>query len=47
LTGRAARPGSRDGILEVFKEEDAPPPWSELESGGYLIDDAITPLELF
>lgn len=47
LTGRTARPGSNDGFFEVFKEEDAPPPWSELESGGYSGEGASTPLELF
>ncbi|WP_052185309.1 penicillin-binding protein 1A [Halopseudomonas pelagia] len=34
-TGRTARPGSSNGFFEVFKEEDAPPPWDEIESGAY------------
>lgn len=46
-TGRAARPGSSAGYFEVFKEEDAPPPFSELDDNGYSADDAETPLELF
>ncbi|SDT90772.1 penicillin-binding protein 1A [Halopseudomonas salegens] len=46
-TGRTARPGSSDGYFEVFKEEDAPPPFSELEAGGYTGEGASTPLELF
>ena len=46
-TGRTARPGSNNGYFEVFKEEDAPPPFSELDAGGYSSDGASTPLELF
>jgi len=46
-TGRSARPGTPGAFLEIFKEEDMPPPYSELESGGYSSDDAMTPLELF
>ncbi|PKM29372.1 MAG: peptidase [Gammaproteobacteria bacterium HGW-Gammaproteobacteria-11] len=46
-TGRSARPGSGEGFFEVFKEEDAPPPFSELDAGGYSSDGAVTPLELF
>lgn len=46
-TGRSARPGTPGAFLEIFKEEDMPPPYSELESGGYSSDDALTPLELF
>jgi penicillin-binding protein 1A len=46
-TGRAARPGSSAGYFEVFKEEDAPPPYSELDDNGYNVEDAETPLELF
>ncbi|MEH6686431.1 MAG: penicillin-binding protein 1A [Halopseudomonas sabulinigri] len=45
-TGRSAPPGS-NGIMEIFKQEDAPPPYSELELGGYDSDGAVTPLELF
>ncbi|PAU88188.1 peptidase [Pseudomonas sp. WN033] len=47
LTGRAARPGSNGAFLEVFKEEDAPPPWDELDSGAYPVSDSMAPLELF
>ncbi|TVP90299.1 MAG: penicillin-binding protein 1A [Pseudomonadaceae bacterium] len=46
-TGRSARPGSSNGYFEVFKDEDAPPPYSELDHGGYSSDGASTPLELF
>ncbi|SDT26260.1 penicillin-binding protein 1A [Halopseudomonas xinjiangensis] len=46
-TGRSTRPGSTDGYFEVFKDEDAPPPFSELDDNGYSVDDAATPLELF
>ena len=46
-TGRATRPGSSAGYFEVFKDEDAPPPFSELDDNGYRVDDAETPLELF
>lgn len=34
-TGRAARPGTTNGFFEIFKEEDAPPPWDEIDSGSY------------
>ena len=47
LTGRSARPGTPGAFLEIFKEEDVPPPASELDSGGYSSDGGITPLELF
>ncbi|HDZ56938.1 MAG TPA: penicillin-binding protein 1A [Pseudomonas xinjiangensis] len=47
VTGRSARPGSPNGFFEVFKEEDAPPSFSELDSNGYNEEDAVTPLELF
>ena len=47
LTGRSARPGTPGAFLEIFKEEDVPPPFSELDSGGYSSDGGITPLELF
>ncbi|SDS81627.1 penicillin-binding protein 1A [Halopseudomonas litoralis] len=47
MTGRSARPGTPGAFLEVFKEEDVPPPTSELEAGGYSSDGGITPLELF
>ncbi|MFO7704258.1 MAG: penicillin-binding protein 1A [Halopseudomonas sp.] len=33
--GRAARPGASGGFFEVFKEEDAPPAWDEIDSGTY------------
>jgi len=46
-TGRTARPGSNDALFEVFKEEDAPPSFSELDAGGYSSEGAVTPLELF
>ncbi|WP_373187178.1 penicillin-binding protein 1A [Halopseudomonas sp.] len=46
-TGRTARPGSDDALFEVFKEEDAPPSYSELDAGGYSSEGAVTPLELF
>ena len=46
-TGRVARPGTPGAFLEIFKEEDMPPSYSELEIGGYSNDDALTPLELF
>ncbi|QJD59448.1 penicillin-binding protein 1A [Pseudomonas sp. gcc21] len=46
-TGRSARPGSNDSILEIFKEEDAPPSFGELDDNGYRDDGAVTPLELF
>ncbi|QIB49954.1 penicillin-binding protein 1A [Pseudomonas sp. OIL-1] len=46
-TGRSARPGSNDSILEIFKEEDAPPSFSEIDDNGYRDDGAVTPLELF
>lgn len=46
-TGRSARPGSTSGILEVFKEEDAPPSYDEIDANGYRDDGAVTPLELF
>ena len=45
-TGRSAPPGS-NGIMEIFKQEDAPPPYSELGLGGYDSEGAVTPLELF
>ena len=47
MTGRSARPGTPGAFLEIFKEEDVPPPTSELEAGGYSSDGGITPLELF
>ena len=47
LTGRSARPGTPGAYLEIFKEEDVPPPASELDSGGFSSDGGITPLELF
>ena len=47
LTGRSARPGTPGAYLEIFKEEDIPPPASELDAGGYSSDGGITPLELF
>ncbi len=47
LTGRSARPGTPGAYLEIFKEEDIPPPASELDTGGYSGDGGITPLELF
>ena len=34
-TGRTSRPGASDGFFEIFKEEDAPPAWDEIESGAY------------
>ena len=46
-TGRTARPGTPGTLLEIFKEEDVPPSYSELELGGYSTEDALTPLELF
>ena len=46
-TGRSARPGAPGTLLEIFKEEDMPPSYSELEIGGYSTEDALTPLELF
>ncbi len=46
-TGRTARPGSDNAVFEVFKEEDAPPSFSELDAGGYSSEGAVTPLELF
>ncbi|MEH6563823.1 MAG: penicillin-binding protein 1A [Halopseudomonas sp.] len=46
-TGRSAPPGSSNAFMEIFKQEDAPPPYSELELGGYDSDGAVTPLELF
>ena len=46
-TGRTARPGTPGAFLEIFKEEDMPPSYNELEIGGYSSDDALTPLELF
>ncbi|NLC01398.1 MAG: peptidase, partial [Pseudomonas formosensis] len=46
-TGRTARPGTPGALLEIFKEEDMPPSYSELEIGGYISEDALTPLELF
>lgn len=46
-TGRSARPGTSNGILEVFKEEDAPPSFDEVDANGYRDDGAVTPLELF
>lgn len=46
-TGRSARPGTPGTLLEIFKEEDVPPSYSELELGGYSTEDALTPLELF
>ena len=46
-TGRSARPGTPGTLLEIFKEEDMPPSYSELEIGGYSTEDALTPLELF
>lgn len=45
-TGRTARPGD-GGYFEVFKDEDAPPPYSELDDNGYSGGDVSTPLELF
>ena len=45
-TGRSARPGG-GGYFEVFKDEDAPPPYSELDDSGYSGGDVSTPLELF
>ena len=46
-TGRTARPGTPGALIEIFKEEDMPPSYNELEIGGYSSDDALTPLELF
>ena len=46
-TGRSAPPGSRNAFMEIFKQEDAPPPYSELGLGGYGSGGASTPLELF
>jgi len=46
-TGRSAPPGSSNAFMEIFKQEDAPPPYSELELGGYDSEGAVTPLELF
>ncbi len=47
-TGRSAPPGSSDAFLEIFKQEEAPPPYSELEMGGYNNGDgSVSPLELF
>jgi penicillin-binding protein 1A len=46
-TGRTARPDSDNALFEVFKEEDAPPSFSELDAGGYSSEGAVTPLELF
>ena len=46
-TGRSARPGSTNGILEVFKEEEAPPSYGEIDANGYRDEGAVTPLELF
>lgn len=46
-TGRSARSGSTNGILEVFKEEDAPPSYGEIDANGYRDEGAVTPLELF
>lgn len=46
-TGRSARPGTPGTLLEIFKEEDMPPSYNELEVGGYSSEDALTPLELF
>jgi len=46
-TGRTARPGSDNALFEVFKEEDAPPSFNELDAGGYTSEGAVTPLELF
>jgi len=46
-TGRSAPPGSSNAFMEIFKQEDAPPPYSELELGGYDSGGAVTPLELF
>ncbi|MFN3582161.1 MAG: penicillin-binding transpeptidase domain-containing protein, partial [Pseudomonas sp.] len=47
LTGRTARPGSSNGFMEVFKEEEAPPPWDELESGNYPSGNDAVPMGLF
>ncbi len=46
-TGRTARPDSDNALFEVFKEEDVPPSFSELDAGGYSSEGAVTPLELF
>ena len=46
-TGRSAPPGTDGAFMEIFKQEDAPPPYSELEMGGYDSGGAVTPLELF
>lgn len=46
-TGRTARPGSADGFFEIFKEEDAPPPWDEIESGSYPSSGDSLPQGLF
>ena len=46
-TGRSAPPGTEGAFMEIFKQEDAPPPYSELEMGGYDSGGAVTPLELF
>ncbi|MFA5678772.1 MAG: penicillin-binding protein 1A [Pseudomonas sp.] len=46
-TGRSARPGTPGAFLEIFKEEDIPPSYNELDIGGYSSEDALTPLELF
>jgi penicillin-binding protein 1A len=47
-TGRVARPGSRNGFFEIFKEEDSPPTHDELDSGEFGgSEGSFTPLELF
>lgn len=46
-TGRSARAGDPSAFLEIFKEEDVPPSYNELETGGYATEGAVTPLELF
>lgn len=47
VTGRSARAGDPNAFLEIFKEEDLPPSYNELETGGYATEDVVTPLELF
>jgi penicillin-binding protein 1A len=47
-TGRSAPPATDGAFMEIFKQEEAPPPYSELEMGSYSNGDgSVSPLELF
>ena len=47
-TGRSAPPDTDGAFMEIFKQEEAPPPYSELEMGSYSNGDgSVSPLELF